>query len=251
MDPLHSDSRPYLSDTTTQHPDYVQDNYGLLANAIESGGQRTGSVATSPPSLGPQTSSQSLIRDPAACPCRANLMIWVSKITRVMQGKRPDEVLKVTSEVAKFCQEILDCKTDEARCSDLLLIMSVLQEIRTCFDFIAKSGFLEGQDGDTGVKLCFGGYEIVLRDAGVRAMLAMDLVQRAAAVVTSIGDKGQCMINELAEPCNLAEANVAYLEANISQFKSMLACVARHVEEAVNKAGGDSYVSNLMSRSAA
>lgn len=240
-----------MGETTAQQPAYLQDKYEpLLENPIHSSGQRTESATTSPPSLGLQTNLQSCFRDPPACSCRANLMIWVSKIARVMQDKRPDEVLKVTGEVAKHCQDIVDCKNDVARCSDLLLIMSVLQETRPCFDFIAKSGFLEGQDGDTAVNLCFGDYEIVLHNAGVRAMIAMDLVQRAAAVVNSISNKGQCMINELAEPCNLAKANAAYLEANISHFQSMLACVTRYVEEAVSKDDGDPAVSDLVTRNA-
>lgn len=250
--PFDLSSTPYMGDTTTQHPAYLQDKHGpLLANTIDGGGQRVQAAITSPPPLaGLQTNLQSLIRDPATCPCRVNLMIWVSRIARVMQDKRPDEVLKVTGEVARHCQDIVDCKDDEARCSDLLLIMSVLQETRPCFDFIAKSGFLEGQDGETAVKLSFGGYEIALHNASVRAMLVSDLVQRAAAVVTSIGNKGQCMINELAEPCNLARANVAYLEANISNFQSMLACVTRHVQEATNKDDGSPVVSDFLSRNA-
>ncbi|KAF9870608.1 hypothetical protein CkaCkLH20_11914 [Colletotrichum karsti] len=126
--------------------------------------------------------------------------------------------------------------------------MSVLQETRPCFDYIAKSAFLEGQGDHMPVKLNFGDYEVLLHNAGVRAMLAMDLVQRAAAVVTAISNKGQNMINELAEPCNLAKANIAYLEANISHFQSMLNCVTRHVEGAVNKDEGPPAVSNLASR---
>lgn len=175
-------------------------------------------------------------------------MIWVSKIARIMQDKRPDEILKVTGEVTRHCQDVLDCKTDEARCSDLLLIMSVLQETRPCFDFIAKSGFLEGQGGDKKVKLCFGDYEVALDNAGMRATLAMDLVQRAVTVVTSISSKGQCMINGLPEACNLAKANIAYLEANIGHFKGILACVVRHIDEAVNKDGGALDVADVLLR---
>ncbi|KAK7697261.1 hypothetical protein SLS64_013695 [Diaporthe eres] len=148
-----------------------------------------------------------------------------------MQGKRLDEVFKVTGELIKRCQAVMDCKTSHASCTDLLLVVTALQEIHPCFDYIAKSGL------DSAVKVSFGGYEVSLNDANLRAMLVMDLVQRTSTLLTFISSKGQSMINQLSEPSCLARANIAYLEAMISHFKTILRCVTVYMEEAVHNGG--------------
>lgn len=155
-------------------------------------------------------------------------MLCLPKITSAMKHKRLDEVFRVTAELIKCCQEVLECKTTQVSCTDLLLLMTALQDIHPCFDCIAKS------DLDSAVKVSFGGYEVSLNDANLRAMLVMDLVQRANTVLTSISSKGQSMINELPEPSCLARANIAYLEATISHLKTILRCTAGYIEEAVN-----------------
>ncbi|KAI9903465.1 hypothetical protein N3K66_002817 [Trichothecium roseum] len=94
--------------------------------------------------------------------------------------------------------------------------MSVVQETHPCFDRIAK------HDLDEAVKVTFGGYEVSLKDGNLRAALVMDLVQRANQVLESISSTGQSMIDQLSEPCPLANANIAYLEATISQFRTVL-----------------------------
>lgn len=156
-------------------------------------------------------------------------MLCLPKITSAMQHQRLDEVFKVTGEVFKCCQDIVDCKTDAARCTDLLMIMAVLQETHPCLDYIAKSGL------EDAVKVSFGAYEVSSNDANLRAMLVMDLVQRPSTVLTSISFKGQSMIDELDEPSCLAKANIAYLEATISHLRTIFHCVTRYVEEAVTK----------------
>lgn len=158
-------------------------------------------------------------------------MLCLPKITVSMKHKRLDEVFRVTGELIKCCQDVLECKTTQVSCTDLLLIMTALQDTHPCFDCIAKCNL------DKAVKVSFGDYEVSLTDANLRAMLVMDLVQRANTVLTSISSKGQSMINELAEPSCLARANIAYLEATISHMKTILRCTAEYMEEAVNKGG--------------
>lgn len=154
-----------------------------------------------------------------------------------MKHKRLDEVFRVTGDLIKCCQDVLECKTTQVSCTDLLLIMTALQDIHPCFDCIAKS------DLDKAVKVSFGGYEVSLNDANLRAMLVMDLVQRANTVLTFVSSKGQSMINELDEPTCLARANIAYLEATISHLKTILRCTAGYMEEAISQGGSMPYAS--------
>lgn len=152
-------------------------------------------------------------------------MLCLPKVTKAMQAKHMDEVYKVTGELTKCCQEVMDCKASQASCTDLLLVVTALQEIHPCFDFIAKS------DLDNAVKVSFGGYEVSLNDASLRAMLVMDLVQRTNTVLTSVSSRGQSMINELGELSCLARANIAYLEATISHVKTVLRCTAEYMQD--------------------
>lgn len=169
-------------------------------------------------------------------------MLCLPKVTGAMSEKRLDEVFKVTGEFIQSCQDVMDCKHSQANCTDLLLVVTALQEIHPCFDYIAKS------DLDSAVKVSFGGYEVSLNDVNLRSTLVMDLVQRTSTVLTSIGSKGQSMINELREPSCLARANIAYLEAMISHFRTILRCVTVYMEEAVPN--GDPVSETLRNASA-
>lgn len=188
-------------------------------------GSGTRPASTSPTFPVPQ-SSQS---PQAGCPCRASLMLSMPSLVSAMKECRLDEIFKVTGDAIRRCQDIMDCKNCAVRCTDLLLIMSVVQETHPCFDRIAK------YDLDGFVRVTFGGYEVSLKDGNLRAALVMDLVQRASKVLESISSTGQSMIDQLSEPCPLANANVAYLEATISQFRTVLRCVSRFMEEAISK----------------
>lgn len=167
----------------------------------------------------------------SSCLCRPNLMLCLPKVVGAVQDKRLDEVFKVTGELIRRCQDVMDCKTNQASCPDLLLVVTALQEIHPCFDYIAKS------EMDSAVKVSFGGYEVTLNDTNLRATLVMDLVQRTDTLLTSISSNGQSMINQLSEPSCLASANIAYLEAMISHFKTILRCVTVYMEEAVQDGG--------------
>lgn len=172
-------------------------------------------------------------------------MLCLPKVTGAMQKKRLDEVFKITGEFIQRCQDVMDCKNSQANCTDLLLVVTALQEIQPCFDCIAKS------DLDSAIKVSFGSYEVSLKDENLRSTLVMDLVQRTNTVLTSISSKGQSMINELSEPSCLASANIAYLEAMISHFKTILRCVTVHMEEAVHNGGSLSQTSLNASASVA
>ncbi|KAK7987154.1 hypothetical protein PG988_002142 [Apiospora saccharicola] len=223
--PLDLNNLPPMIDTSTSHnqqSNSQDSNYNYLYSSKKDNNSGSSQDASPAP--------------------RANLMLCVPKITSALQEKRLDEIFKVTGEVTKHCQDIVDCSTYEVRCSDLLLIMSVLQETRPCFDRIAKSDL--STDGSPSpspsvVKLSFGGYEVASSSTSFRALLVMDLVRRAGALVTAVGTKGQSMIDKLPEPCALARANIAYLEATISHFRSMLSCVTRYMDEAVGKEGAE------------
>lgn len=169
--------------------------------------------------------------------CRPNLMLCLSKVADVMREKRLDGVFKITGEFIKRCQDVMDCKNSQANCTDLLLVVAALQEIHPCFETIAHS------DLDSAIKVSFGSYEVSLKDENLRSTLVMDLVQKTNTVLTSISSKGQSMINELSEPSCLASANIAYLEAMISHFKTVLRCVTVHMEEAVHNGGSLSQTS--------
>jgi hypothetical protein len=157
------------------------------------------------------------------------LMLCLPKVASGMQARRLDEVFRVTAELIQRCQDVLDCATCQITCTDLLLIMSALQDIHPCFDYIAKSELEEA------VKLSFAGYEVSMNDGNVRAMLVMDLVRRASTVLTSISTRGQAMIDRMTEPSSLTQANTAYLEATINHFRTVLNCVTRYMEEAVKQ----------------
>lgn len=89
------------------------------------------------------------------------------------------------------------------------------------------------------VKVSFGGYEVCSTGTDLRAMLVMDLVRRADAVLTSISSKGQSMVGKLSEPCRQSEANIAYLEANINHFRTILRCVTGYVSDPQLAAGSN------------
>ncbi|ORY70430.1 uncharacterized protein BCR38DRAFT_503988 [Pseudomassariella vexata] len=171
----------------------------------------------------------------SSCLCRANLMLLLPIVTSAMRDKRLDEIFKVTSEMMRGCQDLVDCTTCQVSCTDLLMMMTILQETSCCFEYIARS------DLDGAVKITFGGYEVSSNDAKFRAMLVMDLVQRASTVLTSINSNCRSKVAELGdEPCTLAQANIAYLDATIGHFRSMLRCVAGYVTDSVDKSASAS-----------
>lgn len=173
------------------------------------------SASQSPSSI--STSKQEA--SPVTCCGRASLMLLTPKVATVVREKQTDKIFEVTGEVLKACQGVMDCTTCQLSCTDFLVMMAVLQETRTCFDLVAKS------DLGSAIKLSFGRYEVTSTDAKLRAMLVMDLVQKANTVLSSISSKCKSMIATVKEPCALARANIAYLEASMDDFRNVLHCV--------------------------
>ena len=136
-------------------------------------------------------------------------MVWAPKITTASQEKQLDEVFRVAWEMAKHCQDIIDCKACELRCSGLLMTMSILQETRPCFGYTSKSELPNREVGATPVVwLALGYHEVGSNSVGICTMLATNLVQQAAAVAIPVGKMDRSMINELAEPYNLANTSI-------------------------------------------
>ncbi|KAF4834142.1 hypothetical protein CGCSCA4_v013053 [Colletotrichum siamense] len=161
---------------------------------------------------------------PVACSHRLDLLPFPAKIAAAIQQERPDLVLKVTREIIMSCQETFDCEKCQVTCTDLLLMMTVLQETHPCFDCVA----IKDLDGD--IALSFGGYQVSFNDASLRRMVVMDLVQRAATVLNAIGAKSHCMMDTLPEPCRQARANIVYLDETISHFETILERVKAYVQ---------------------
>lgn len=165
------------------------------------------------------------------CLCRAALMLLLPQVADAMRERRLDEVFRVTGAVMTGCQTIVDCSTCRITCTDLLLMATVLQETHPCFDFIAKSQL------DGTVRVGFGGYEVMSNNTMLRAMLVTDLVQKTDTVLKGISSKAQSMLDryrpdELAgEMCQLAQANIAYLESSINTMKGILRCVMTYVAD--------------------
>ncbi|KAK4682466.1 hypothetical protein QC764_0019440 [Podospora pseudoanserina] len=154
------------------------------------------------------------------CACREGLAALVPRLKSAIREKQLDEVIKVTGDVMRGCQEIVDCAACQLTCTDLICMMSVFQQTDSCFDHISRAEL------DGSIKLNFGGQEILINDPNLRAMLVMDLVQHATMVLDAISTKGQTMLRALGTPSLLARANIGYLETVIGDFRKLLRTVA-------------------------
>ncbi|KAI1112060.1 hypothetical protein F5Y14DRAFT_280982 [Nemania sp. NC0429] len=185
------------------------------------------------------SSGEQSVDSPPECRCRVNIMLFPPRATRAMRGKRLDTIFNVTREMMKGCQDLMDCESCDVGCADLLLMMTILQETSGCFLYIAKSNL------DSAVKVSFGDYEITSENAQFRSVLITDLVQRATAVLASISAKCRSKIEEVDDAqCDLARANITYLETTIDHFKSVLRCVTDYV--ATSPVGSGSAITHLM-----
>ncbi|KAK4178431.1 hypothetical protein QBC36DRAFT_104966 [Triangularia setosa] len=154
------------------------------------------------------------------CACREGLAVLVPRLKSAIQEKQLDEAIKVTGDVMRSCQDIVDCTACQLTCTDLICMMSVFQQTDSCFDHISRA------EVDGSIKLNFGGHEISINDPNLRAMLVMDLVQHATMVLDAISTKGQTMLRALGTPSLLARANIGYLETVIGDFRKLLRTVA-------------------------
>ncbi|KAK0724662.1 hypothetical protein B0H67DRAFT_568467 [Lasiosphaeris hirsuta] len=171
-------------------------------------------------SVSPAPLSPSQLFTSPDCNCREGLAMLVPRLKGAVQDRHLDEVVKVTSEVLKSCQGIIDCTSCQITCTDLICMMAVFQQTDSCFDYISRAEL------DGSMKLNFGGHEIPIDDPNLRAMLVMDLVQQATMVLDAISTKGQTMLRMLGSPSLLARANIGYLETVIGDFRKLLRAVA-------------------------
>lgn len=153
-------------------------------------------------------------------------MLVRPKVTIALRDNRLDGIFKVTGDLLQGCQNVVNCTNCTITCTDLLLMMTVLQETHSCFDHIAKCEL------DGPVRLSFGDYQVLSTHTDFRVTLVRDLVKRANDLLTAINTKGQRMMEELKEPCRLAKANMAYLNETIDHSRTVLRCVTRLVESA-------------------
>ncbi|KAH7014529.1 uncharacterized protein B0I36DRAFT_50347 [Microdochium trichocladiopsis] len=193
------------------------------------------------------TSVSSQSRLTLSCSCRGDLMLCVKKIARIMQQPplddigqtstlpppRLDKVFAVTATVIDQAQKVLNCKTETLRCTDLLHIMSALQEAMPCFTHISQSLLNSDSwtpavateasghedmhpppsnpnvypDGRSAQKLLYGDHAISLSDStALRALLATSIVSRATALVMAVRQTGQKMLDDLLRVSALSTA---------------------------------------------
>lgn len=218
-------------------------HFGLLDDSFDSIFNNDGSFSALDSVLPDLTQSYSSgeqsVELPPECRCRVNIMLFPPRATRAIKEKRLDTIFNVTREMMKGCQDLMDCESCDVGCADLFLMMTILQETSGCFQYIAKSNL------KSAVKVSFGDYEITSENAQFRSVLVTDLVQRATAVLASISAKCSSEIEEVDDAqCDLARANITYLETTIDYFKSVLRCVTDYV--ATSPVGSGSAIAHLM-----
>ncbi|KAF7554603.1 hypothetical protein G7Z17_g2760 [Cylindrodendrum hubeiense] len=205
LDILHS-LPSSASQTLTQSTVLFQEDFGN-ASAVN---------PSSTSNLSPPTH----LFSPSKCQCLESLAVLAPRVSNAMQEEQLDGVYKVTEEVIKGCQDILDCTGCQISCTDLICMVAVFQKTDTCFEYIGKA------DLDSAIKLSLGGHELPINDPKLRAMLVMNLIQQATMVLDAISIRGQTMLRTLCIPSPQAQANIAYLETVITEIKDVLQKVA-------------------------
>lgn len=218
-------SAPQNLSLTTSTPLYFEaSNHTYTTSPAAAYSSTSAGATTNATSVSPSSLSPSQLFSSPDCACRGGLAVLVPRLKGAVQDKHLDEVVKVTREVLKGCQDIIDCTGCRITCTDLICMMSVFQQTDMCFDYISRAEL------DGSMKLTFGGCEIHIDDPNLRAMLVMDLVQQANMVLDTISTKGQTMLRALGSPSLLARANIGYLETVIGDFRKLLRSVADLVD---------------------
>ncbi|KAF2704735.1 hypothetical protein K504DRAFT_506705 [Pleomassaria siparia CBS 279.74] len=150
------------------------------------------------------------------CQCRETLAAFVPQINTAMQEHQLDQVVKVTQRVVDNCQEVVDCTHCQIGCTDLICTTAVLQQTDVCFEYMAKAEL------ESPMTVNFGGRDMSINNPRLRAMLVTNLIQQASSVLDAISAKAQSMLQRLAPPTALAEANCKHLETVISDMRTVL-----------------------------
>lgn len=146
-----------------------------------------------------------------SCDCRAGLSQLIPSAKAALQGRRLDEVFRVTGEVVQQCQSVVNCSRCAVNCTDLICVVAVFQEADRCFDYLAKGNI------DSAISVSIGSYETTVDKGDAtpwRRMLVMQLVKKANELLDSISARGQDMLRELVPECILGRVNIEYLVSN-------------------------------------
>lgn len=187
-------------------------------------GNTTISSQSTPPS---STSKQPSSQNAGSCQCRASLLHLGSKVNDGVQERRPDIVFKVTGDVIRSCQNIIDCSSCEVGCSDLLCMAAVLQQTDSCLEYVAKA------DLAGAVKISVGDYQVPgVDNSRVRQWLVMDIVNQATTLWNSIGSKSQKMFQGTPVSCRAGQItlNFNYLKAVIESSRDVLQSVTNSLD---------------------
>lgn len=154
-------------------------------------------------------------------------MPLIPRTSTAMLSRRPDEVFKVTGDIIRSCQGVVDCTGCEASCTDLICIVAILQQTEDCFAYVA------GADLSTSIRVCVGSYQVSgVGDAGLRHVIVMDLVNQAGALLDCINSMADKMLRQLKVGCRLGRINIEYLKTVAMDYKvNVLEPVKKSFEE--------------------
>ncbi|KAF2647189.1 hypothetical protein K491DRAFT_325647 [Lophiostoma macrostomum CBS 122681] len=155
------------------------------------------------------------------CRCREDLASLLPQIDTVLQKKQLDGIHKTTVRVMQKCESVIGCMDCKIACTDLIATMAVLQRTGVCFEYISKASL------DGAIRMDFGGMDVPIGDARLRAMLVLNLTSRANDVLDAISDKAQSMLRGYGcNPPSAAQTNVGYLDTVIREFREVLSSTA-------------------------
>ncbi|TQV94535.1 Fungal transcriptional regulatory protein [Cordyceps javanica] len=171
----------------------------------------------SPSSSNSTTNSIGRVFFSAHCICRENLSKRVHAINSAMTNNSLNGIFHVTSEFMHSCQGIMECNLCTLQCTDLVCLISFLQQTASCFHYIAAT-----DPNQQSIRLRVAGTMVPVTDARMRLVAVANLVQHAVDVLDAIGNRGQAMLQTPSPPTPLALANVGYLENTINDLKRTL-----------------------------
>ena len=143
----------------------------------------------------------------------------VPRVKDALAEQQPDLVFRVTEDVIKGCQKIMECAVSAVKCTDLICIMSVLQHTDACFEFVAKAELANG------IRVTLGDFEAsASNQAKLGDILVSDLVVQAHALLDAIETTRERMSVRFEAHCrpSLAHINLDYLKAVTGNFRDVL-----------------------------
>lgn len=154
-----------------------------------------------------------------SCLCRAGVVLLVPRIRDALAEQKADRVFKVTEDMIKGCQKIMQCPVSEVKCTDLICILSVLRHTDGCFELVARA------DLEDGSGMALGNHETsAFGRTGLRDIRVADLVRQACALLDSINASREKMSVNFEAYCrpNLARINLDYIRSVVEDFRNVL-----------------------------